>query len=773
MESIAHVLASRSVTQSLSRHSVKTADLQKIAQFWQVPSSKTLEHVALLAEVQKAFENRALAQKIVAGLTPVEKQVLEAYRRFGNGLVSGAVMRMDLMARGLLRIRRQIRGDRYHIPEWETDPTVRLRERGCLLIATASIAGDPLGHSGFGPKTEHPLPPMILNPALVDALSPAGPPPWQAESIEQAESSGKPRSSAEVAFELAQVLATVTVQKTLRINRSGQVSTPLRQALLKALPFPDDLDFPFPDRQVFGFELLSEVGVVKVNYDRATVDPSTAHSLFGMSTLQQGRMWAAAWLRAECWSDGLGSTNPEIIDSYFTVETKLAARRQILAWALAGIAHQGARWFDLASFILRIKRDAGSAALSPYMTIYMPRGWDPAFAEPHGTSEQIAEAESNARFLKSEGAWFANAVMVTLAALGFIERGKGVGSKPGHCFRLSPLGRAVFGAPEVEYSPPSASKFLVVQPNFDVVAYLDKVDAEGFGQLTLLLENSKPTLGPVQTGRITHAAFYRALELGVSYETIVSQLEQSSQHAIPANVKQTLEDWAARRESLSVHTNVNLIAFPDTASRDAYLAKVGGKPCGERWIITEAEPVVGDKAIANAASIDHRMGRQTLIVDEQGYVTSTKPHTTVEIARLQMFSEQADSRWRITSTSVKQALQRGLPASRIKRWLDYMTAEPLPAFLGRAVEAWLGKIPPLQLGSAIVFGVPDPELFTIISQSEQFTPLLLGTLGAGWFLVRPESVKTLEKLLGEYGFDTVAQHTPEPFTATQDRKRRR
>src|SRR5438034_6333117 len=77
-----------------------------------------------------------------------------------------------------------------------------------------------------------------------------------------------------------------------------------------------------------------------------------------------------------------------------------------------------------------------------------------------------------------EGVWAANAIMVTLVALGMVERGQTDGKKSRPCFRLTELGRAVFGAQEIEAGKKQGeSRFLTVQPNLEVVAYLDSAGA--------------------------------------------------------------------------------------------------------------------------------------------------------------------------------------------------------------------------------------------------------------------------------------------------------
>jgi hypothetical protein len=114
----------------------------------------------------------------VADLSAVDRDVLQAYRRYGTGLVSGAVMRMDLMARGLLQIRREKPGERYSYRRWERNPTERLAERA-FLITPQGFDRDSRWHYGsFNDETERPLPNYAIQPTLAKCLAPAGPPSW-------------------------------------------------------------------------------------------------------------------------------------------------------------------------------------------------------------------------------------------------------------------------------------------------------------------------------------------------------------------------------------------------------------------------------------------------------------------------------------------------------------------------------------------------------------------------------------------------------------------
>lgn len=767
MEALTHVLSRPPIEIRLSDTNLRMKEVRKLGQIWRVPDAKNPDYAKVTAQLQKAFQDKTIAQSIVAGLSANELAVLQAYLRYGRGHVSGVVMRMDLLARGLLEVREQRIHRNYTVRQWAKVPTQNLVDRALLFgLANASRFGGH-GYSGYGDATEGPLTTYAINPIVAQCLPPAGPPSWSIAPEENAVSVGKPRGSAEFAFELARVHAGLAGRKSWTLNRSGELSKPAERALAKAVPLGEDHDFPLPDRHVFYFEILRHLNVVKREGDQAFAKPSVAQDLFRRPAAHQARLWVWGWLRAECWSDGYGVTKPEMTNPVFGDESSLAARRQILAWALACVAHQGEQWFDLETFVERLYADGGSAVKVSYSYVEMASIWDPRFVDAQTFDKLEGEESARARWLRTQGSWFANAVMVTLATLGFIERGRVDAPRIRHCFRLTPLGLAIFGAPEHLWSSPQTRPFLVVQPNFDVVAYLDQTDAQGIGSLALLLENAKPTLGAVQSFRITQQSYYQALELGFTHDQAVTLLQQVSQHSLPDNVLRTLEDWASRRESLVVHTNTTLVGFASAVERDAHVAKFGGKPCGDHWVILEASQGQAIDGFAGALTIERYGSRKTLEVNEQGVLSPLKPLDTLQIGRLHHFAERNDSRWQITSVSMKSAVQQGIQPAIVFRWLGEMLARPIPPLLECALEAWTGKPQEAALDSAMVLGVAENDLFNILAQSDVVRPMLLGTLGSGWFLVRPECAKDLARLLGAYGFDVAKGLTPGQLPRTE------
>ena len=77
----------------------------------------------------------------------------------------------------------------------------------------------------------------------------------------------------------------------------------------------------------------------------------------------------------------------------------------------------------------------------------------------------------------------------------------------------------VFGAPEIEAATkPEKARFLTVQPNLEVVAYLESADAPQICKLSRFAACAPRTSGPVQTFALRRESLYLALESGLTLD---------------------------------------------------------------------------------------------------------------------------------------------------------------------------------------------------------------------------------------------------------------
>ena len=124
---------------------------------------------------------------------------------------------------------------------------------------------------------------------------------------------------------------------------------------------------------------------------------------------------------------------------------------------------------------------------------------------------------------------------------------------------------------------------LLIQPNFDILVYLDKLSPLSLASLNAA--DCQQIDAQTATYTLSRSSLYKALEAGYELDMLKQLLEQSS-HALPSNVKTSLDDWALRRERLSILENSTLLEFSSQAERDQALAKhKQAKVIAERFLL--------------------------------------------------------------------------------------------------------------------------------------------------------------------------------------------
>ncbi len=532
------------------------------------------------------------------------------------------------------------------------------------------------------------------------------------------------------------------------------------------MPLDEGADPRLPDPHGFSLELMRSAGLIGVQGSELVADATAAARQFTRPDFLQMDSWARGWLSARYWFDGSGSEQGRAALAY---AGPVQSARKVLAWALGCLAHAGDRWYELDTFLERLHALHGHPSSShlPYMELT----WDPRLAAARDKERQSGDARLRAWWFSKEGTWYANALMVSLVALGLVERARlGRGESAPLGFRLTESGRAVFGAPEVAPPPePAQRRCLVIQPNFDIVAYLDQAGARTAGFLGRIAESDSAHSGPIQTFRLTQTSVYQAEESGLSHAQIVEFLQQHSQRELPANVLRSLADWSGRRESLSIRSGVTVLAFPSTADRDAYLERHAGTACGEHCVLGSGS---GKALQLPGALVSRHLGdrRRTLELDEQGQISLTQPLDLVQKSRLRRIAQPPRSAaigWQLTAASMRRAAAGGLKPGVVHGWLSDHLARPAPPLIAVAIDAWLrvGRGRPLELADAVLLHIPEKDQFQAIATSPRLRPFLLARPGPGWLVVHKETRKELTAVLEELGFTMARELTHDELPA--------
>lgn len=352
--------------------------------------------------------------------------------------------------------------------------------------------------------------------------------------------------------------------------------------------------------------------------------------------------------------------------------------------------------------------------------------------------------------MDDKGRWAANALLGTLVHLGLVERGtSGTKAKQRWSFRLSPTGKAVFAAPRpIEPGPARDPRFLTVQPNHEVLAYLADADASAIWPLAQMARRVSEGADLVPTFALTRESVYQGLESGLSIEAAREFLSEHSRTGLPANVAQSLMEWGRKRESLVLRTAASLGVYPPGEEYPF------GDPSGARQV-GEGCVLLGGKAGRQQEGLTNYHHRAFSypgwLVDESLRVTVPDENDVVLLARLGQFADREGKDWRITADSIRRARQRGISAEQVLAWIDDHQNGDVPPAVETAIRNWNNSTQ-VFLGEMLVLQVQKPQACAMILSSERFGPLLLGHLPPDTFLVRAEKRGEIERLLSELGF---------------------
>lgn len=137
--------------------------------------------------------------------------------------------------------------------------------------------------------------------------------------------------------------------------------------------------------------------------------------------------------------------------------------------------------------------------------------------------------------------------------------GRGVTIQGELTMSLTDAGRAWLGLPPVRESPPP--RHVKVTPAFDI--FFGRVDPSALAEVSLYATLSGHDHGMV--GKLDRRSVHGATALGISVTEIVTSLEELVASPLPANVRQTLEDWERQAQPVQVREGV-VLRCPDAST---------------------------------------------------------------------------------------------------------------------------------------------------------------------------------------------------------------
>ncbi len=324
--------------------------------------------------------------------------------------------------------------------------------------------------------------------------------------------------------------------------------------------------------------------------------------------------------------------------------------------------------------------------------------------------------------------------------------------------RLSPPGRWLLGLAEMPAEAPPFPQTLLVQPNLEILAYRQGLTPALIGRLAHFA--AWKGLGAACLLHLRPETVYRALEAGLTFETILQTLEQHGTRATPAAVIDSLRTWSNKRDRITVYPSAALLEFGSADELSEALARgVPAVRLTDRLALVANDDDIDFKHFRLTGTRDYGLPPEKCVTVEPDGVT-----LTIDLARSDLLLETELPRfavplerpggngrrqYRLTPASLAAARDGGLSVPQLEAWFAQRTGGPLSP----AARLLLGgaQAPAPELKRHLVLHVATPELADGLVQWPQTRALIEDRLGPTALVIAEENTGKLREQLRALG----------------------
>jgi len=688
-----------------------------------------------------ALQDPARVKAAVASLEPWERNALALIKRMG-GVIQASTLKIGILASGI---------HPPHMHSYRDDFVETLFRRGLILAMDTYNPG--YLNEGYGRNG------LLYSDERI--LAQVGFFEFQTFDIQLMPAPGETHSRrpSAVTLDIMGLLQTIENMGGLRLTQKGTVRVSDEAKLRKALHWNEkgvDLDgFFFPRPAEAWLSACAHSDLLTETDDGKLIVKESPERFARRSYGEQVRLLLEGLIRSSVWWE----TTPK--SGYFDEYGK--GRRQgrlALTLALSALPLNPDAFYSFKDFEQRLYDRIGEN----FALDYPPQR--PYFFRSKTEEQQRQEIASwhektRQEWLKQEYPWLVGAFTTWLYFLGLVELARKNGQFVG--FRLTEIGRATFH-PELASAVPAESSLLassgpawVVQPDFDIIVYLDRVSPL---QLAFLERHAERTKAHRHTAhyRLTRESVYRGLESGTTINDLLKELQIGSQAEIPQNILVELREWDSLRERIVLHRNARLIEFSSAQALQAGLAQgLTGSVVAERFLLLDANSVSNLSGFTNI-DYAHPLPKNLSVTETGSIRIRRNMDDLVTAAQLtQWANRKTDSEWQLTAESVSTALKPGRKLNELLVFLKSRLSHSLPPLLEIALRSWAGEIFNVELESVTILRCPQEQVFRAVIASPLIKALLRGYLLPDLLFVDPEQVETLRQHLHWLGWDVPDQ----------------
>jgi Helicase conserved C-terminal domain/WYL domain len=645
-------------------------------------------------------------------------------------------------------------------------------------------------------------------PALALADATVALPPLNLAAVEEQVAAVREQSPSALLHGLFTAVRWAGGRKVKVAKSTGMVSKNDLRSLAKQLSPPSGTEddwAPFLCALALSAKLLHTVLGGEV---RPTAE---ADAFFKQPPREQVRRLYAAWQETGHWSEFFRI--PEIatdsqavpqVPSYSDVPSAedLRRARAFLSGLLERTGKPGV-WNSLASLIQLVKNEDEEFLISRQRPAFM-------YYSSYGDDNYrgLWKKESNSwrgGFSKSddwelvEGRYIRQVLADPLHWLGLVATGHNAAGEV-IAFRLTPLGAHVLGLEAAPAETDAAltdavapsGKALIVQPNFEIIAYTEPEHLSVLFELEKFAE--RLSADRVAHYRLTKQSVYSGLQEGLTASAIHDFLARHSQSGVPQNIAYSLDDWQRLHDRVQVRRSTTLIEAESEAELDALLANLPASAVtrlSPTWAVLEREHMKAARwaivAREDTIAYDYELDvSAAFTVTEQLRVCVPRESLDLLLrARIEQFAaevatadkvanpETDDSYggarvvFQITPDTLKRAKLIGVNHREVMAFLESYAKPPLPADVLLTLKGWGGEIHAAAFAETVVF-VTDEGLLPEIAAVDELRDLLWLKVSDRVALVKAENVAALQAALGRRGIGVNANASarlPKPSAA--------
>lgn len=546
----------------------------------------------------------------------------------------------------------------------------------------------------------------------------------------------------------------------------------------------------------FGLALAVRAGLLRQARGKIEVSPDAA-AFFALPPREQVAQLYEAWMGLSTWSEFFRIEEIQTQDQNIPTEATAAysfsdvptaeglppARAFVMGvLKRSGSATMG-QWQSLASLLEVVKVEEPEFLISHSRRRYYSsasRGGSYGGFWKRGLNFWEGRLSQTEDWNQVEGRFIRQMLCEPLLWLGLVATAQDEKGQLA-AFRLTPLGAHLLGlapAPPEAQGEQAQERPLIVQPNFEIIAYTEASHLRALYELERFAE--RVSAERVAHYKLSRASVHRGLQEGLSAQFMREFLESHSRSGVPQNIAYSLDDWQAQFERLTLHRSANVLEADSPSEMDALLSALPPAAVtrlAPLWAVIDPKYLEAAQnalaALPDARALDYALRvEQAFLVTEDLQIVVPQANLDLWLrSRLEQFADALPStepnrepkgelkggaRFEITRSSLARAGEVGLGHDEVMIFLEEFGTLPLPADVALTLRGWGGALAPVALGTMSVL-VAEAGLLAQMAAVEALRPLLWLQADDRVALVRDQDVPKLRAELEQRGLLTNAR----------------